>query len=64
VSLNLSRFKSMKKSATRTVISGSPNDENNYEQQPIKPVTDKMEAKKKDKLTLEPYSMMMLTYEL
>ncbi|MBQ2011730.1 MAG: alpha-N-arabinofuranosidase [Bacteroidaceae bacterium] len=64
VSLNLSRFKSMKKSATRTVISGSPNDENNYEQQPIKPVTDKMEAKKKDKLTLEPYSMMMLTYDL
>jgi hypothetical protein len=54
----------MKKSATRTVISGSPNDENNYEQQPIKPVTDKMEAKKKDKLTLEPYSMMMLTYDL
>lgn len=64
VSLNLSRFKSMKKSAVRTIISGNPNDENNFEQQPIRPVTDKVTARKKDKITLQPYSMMMLAYDL
>lgn len=63
-SLNLSRFKSMKKSATRTFISGSPEDENNYENQPIRPVIETFEARKKDKMTLQPYTMMMLTYEL
>lgn len=64
VSLNLSRFKSMKKSAVRTIISGNPNDENNFEQQPIRPVTDKVTARNKDKITLQPYSMMMLAYDL
>lgn len=64
VNINLSRFKGMKKSAVKTVLQGQPNDENNYEQQPIKPVTETIKAAKKTTLELAPYSFVMIQYAL
>ncbi len=61
--LDLSRFKGMK-SATKTVISGQPEDENNYDQQPIAPQTSTIKVSKKMDLDLAPYSMMMLQISL
>ena len=62
--LNLSRFKRMKSAATMTVISGQPEDENNYEQQPIAPKTSPLKASKKMDIELAPYSMVMLQMTL
>jgi len=64
VNINLSRFKGMKKSAVKTVLQGQPNDENNYEQQPIKPVTETIKVAKKTTLELAPYSFVMIQYAL
>jgi alpha-L-arabinofuranosidase len=62
--IDLSRFKSIKKLATKTTIAGQPNDENNFEAQPIYPKTDVVKAQKKFALDLAPYSMVMLQYQL
>ena len=61
--LDLSRF-SLKKSATKTVLTGQPNDENNYEQQPITPQTSTFKPMKKQAIDLAPYSFVMLEYTL
>ena len=61
--LNLSRFP-LKKTATKTTLSGNPNDENNYDQQPIAPKTETVKAQKKQQLELPPYTMLMLQYSL
>ena len=61
--IDLSRFK-LKKNATKTVISGQPDDENNYEQQPIAPQTSVFKAAKKLTLEVAPYSFVMLEYAL
>ena len=57
--INLSRFSSMKKTATKTAISGQAEDENNYEQEPIKPQTETVTMKKKMQVELPPYSFVM-----
>ena len=62
--IDLSRFKSIKKLATKTTIAGQPNDENNFDAQPIFPKTDVVKAQKKFTLDLAPYSMVMLQYQL
>ena len=61
--VNLSRF-GLKKAAVKTVLAGQPNDENNFDAQPIAPKTETIKAQKKFNLTLEPYSMVMLQYSL
>ena len=61
--VDLSRF-GIKKTAVKTVIVGSANDENNYEQQPIVPQKETIKAKKKFDIDLKPYSMVMLEYQL
>ena len=61
--INLARFP-LKKTATKTVLSGSPTQENNYEAQPIAPQTETVKAQKKFTLDLQPYTMVMLTYDL
>ena len=61
--VNLSRF-GLKKLATKTVLAGAADDENNYEKQPIAPQTEQVKAQKKFTLDLQPYSMVMLTYNL
>ncbi len=63
-SIDLSRFKGMKKLAVKRTISGQPEDENNYEQQPIVPVDETIQIKKRMDLNVEPYSFSMLTINL
>ena len=64
VDLDLSRFKSLKKNATMTVLAGQPDQENNYDQQAIAPATSPVKAKKKMELSVKPYSLTMLTFSL
>ena len=63
-SIDLSRFKGMKKVMTKTVLSGLPDDENNFEKQPIAPKTETIKAQKKLNLDLAPYSFVMLQVSL
>ena len=62
--IDLSRFKGMKKMAVKTVISGLPDDENNYESQPVTPRKETVKAQKKFTLDLAPYSMVMIELSL
>ena len=64
VKLNLSRFKSMKPEVTITTLSGQPDDENNYEQQPIAPQKKTIQLEKKSTMELPPYSFIMIEAEL
>ena len=61
--LNLSRF-GKHKWATKTVLCGQPDAENNYEQQPIAPVQQAFNAKSRMDMSLPPYSFTMLEIEL
>ena len=61
--INLSRF-GIKKMATKTTISGQPDQENNYEAQPIVPQKEQIKAQKKFKFDLAPYSIVMFEYSL
>jgi hypothetical protein len=63
VDINLSRFP-IKKRCVKTVLSGKADDENNYEAQPIAPKKETIKAEKKFDMDLEPYSMVMLEYQL
>ena len=61
--INLSRF-GVKKVATKTVLAGNPNDENNFDAQPIAPQKEQVNAQKKFSLDIAPYSFVMLQYQL
>ena len=61
--VNLGRF-GLKKMATKTVLTGAADDENNYEQQPISPKIEQVKAQKRFKLDLPAYTMVMLEYQL
>ncbi len=61
--INLSRFKGVK-TAVKTTLTGQPEDENNYEKQPIAPKTETVKMKKKMSLELAPYSFVMLQISL
>ncbi len=61
--LDLSRFGSIK-SATKTVLSGQPDDENNFDQQPIAPRTETIKMQKRMTMELAPYSFVMLEMKL
>ena len=61
--IDLSRF-GLKKMATKTVLAGQPNDENNYDAQPIAPQKEQVKAQKKFSLDLAPYSFVMFEYSL
>ncbi len=62
--INLKRFKGIKKMATKTVLTGNANDENNFDKQPIAPQKEQFKAKKKFEFDLQPYSFVMLEYQL
>jgi alpha-L-arabinofuranosidase len=62
--LNLSRFKGLPATAVKTTLAGQPDDENNYENQPIAPVKENVEINKKMEMKLAPYSFVMLQVEL
>ena len=61
--INLSRFP-LKKQAVKTILTGAPDAENNFDQQPIAPKTETIKAQKKFDIDLPPYSMVMLEYQL
>jgi alpha-L-arabinofuranosidase len=61
--INLSKFK-INGSAVKTVISGNPEDENNYEKQPVIPVKENVSIKTKMTEKIEPYSISMWTIQL
>ncbi len=61
--LNLSRFGRMK-SATKTVLQGQPDDENNFDQQPIAPVKTSVKMQSRMDMELAPYSFTMLEVQL
>lgn len=61
--LNLSRFGRLK-AGTKTVLSGQPDDKNNYDQQPIAPVQESFKAKSRSDVSLPPYSFTMLEIAL
>ena len=62
--INLSRFKNLPAKATMTTISGQPDVENNYEVQPIAPVTKEVNISKKMNITAEPYSCSVIRIKL
>lgn len=61
--IDLSRFGGIK-SATKTTLTGKPEDENNYEAQPVKPVTENIKMAKKSTIDVAPYSFSMITIKL
>lgn len=61
--INLSRFGGFK-SVTKTVIKGQPEDENNFDQQPIAPVTETVKLKSKATIDVEPYSITLYSISL
>ena len=61
--INLSRFP-LKKQAVKTILTGAPDAENNFDQQPIAPKTETIKAQNKFDIDLPPYSMVMLEYSL
>ena len=62
--LDLSRFKSLKTVAKKTTLVGQPNEENNYDAQPIKPTTENVKIKKNMTIDVAPYSFVMYTIKL
>lgn len=61
--VDLSRF-SLKKDVKVTTLTGDPDAENNFEQQPIAPTTETEKAKKRFTLDVAPYSFVMFEYQL
>ena len=61
--IDLSRF-GVKGAATKTLLTGEAESENNYEQQPVAPATEQVKTGKKFTLDVAPYSMTMLEYKL
>ena len=61
--VNLKRF-GLKKNATKTTLTGDPNAENNFDAQPISPRRESIRAQKSFTIELQPYSFVMLEYEL
>ncbi len=61
--LDLSRF-SVKSKATLTTLKGQPEQENNFDVQPIAPVTEEVKVSRKMAIDVAPYSMVMFTISL
>lgn len=61
--IDLSRF-SVKPNATKVTISGQPDQENNYDAQPIAPKTEQVKVSKNMTVDVEPYSVTMYKISL
>ncbi|MCQ2975862.1 MAG: alpha-N-arabinofuranosidase [Bacteroidales bacterium] len=62
--IDLSRFKGMKLDAVKTTLSGNPNDENNFDAQPIIPIKENVVIKAKMSEKIAPYSFTLYTISL
>ena len=60
---DLSRFK-VKPNAVKTTLSGNPDDENNYDRQPVVPMKENVSIKGKFAEKILPYSFVMWTIQL
>ena len=61
--IDLTKFKT-KSDAQKTTLSGNPDDENNYDKQPIIPVKESVKIKAKFAEKIAPYSMVMWTIQI
>ena len=64
VNINLSRFSGLKKNAVKTTLAGDPDQENNFDVQPIAPVKEQVKVQKEMKIEVAPYSFVMYTISL
>lgn len=62
--VDLSRFTTMKPQAEKVTLKGNQDDENNYDQHPVSPVTEQIEVSSNMTLKLAPYSLTMLKIKL
>lgn len=62
--IDLSRFKGIKSAAVRTILAGNPDDENNFDRQPIAPATETVKIKKQMTVDLQPHSFVMYTVQM
>ena len=61
--IDLSRFP-IKKNVVKTILTGKADDENNYDKQPVAPKKETGKAQKKFSIDLEPYTMVMMEYDM
>lgn len=64
VNINLSRFSGLKKNAVKTTLAGDPDQENNFDAQPIAPVKENVKVSKKMTVEVLPHSFVMYTIQL
>lgn len=63
IDIDLSRFKGIKE-AVVTTLHGEPDQENNFDSQPVAPVTETVRMTEKTSVDLEPYTFRMYTIKL
>ena len=63
VNIDLSRF-SVKPNAVKTILSGSLDDENNYDKHPVSPVKEDVKVSKKMTVEVPAHSLVMYTIKL
>ena len=64
VNINLSRFSGLKKNAVKTTLAGEPDQENNFDAQPIAPVKENVKVGRKMTVEVQPHSLVMYTIQL
>ena len=64
VNIDLSRFSGLKKNAVKTTLAGEPDQENNFDAQPVAPVRENVKVSKKMTVEVQPHSFVMYTIQL
>ena len=64
VTIDISRFGGLQSECKKTVLTGEPTAENNYEQHPVSPVVTTVKAQKKQTIEVAPNSLTMLSFKL
>ena len=64
VNIDLSRFSGLKKNAVKTTLAGEPDQENNFDAQPVAPVRENVKVGKKMTVDMQPHSFVMYTIQL
>ena len=64
VNIDLSRFSGLKKNAVKTTLAGEPEQENNFDAQPVAPVRENVKVSKKMTVDMQPHSFVIYTIQL
>ena len=64
VNIDLSRFSGLKKNAVKTTLAGEPDQENNFDAQPVAPVRENVKVSNKMTVDMQPHSFVMYTIQL